>query len=117
VPGVGAASLTSATGGRGHQRVERPARRTGAGVGCRSRGSARRWWPAGAFGKGRDHQEGVGDHGEGGPAPRGLPTLAALVRSSGPHALTSQVTIYGWSTTPSNRREPHQASTLRRANL
>src|SRR5215218_8613527 len=40
VPDAGAARLTSAIGGRGHQRVERPARRTGAGVRCRSRGSA-----------------------------------------------------------------------------
>ena len=45
-----------------------------------------RWWPAGAFGQGRHHQEGVGEHGQGGPPVPG-PPAAHLVGVQADQAL------------------------------
>jgi hypothetical protein len=46
-----------------------------------------RWWVAGLFGHGRDYQEGVGQHGQGGPAIPGTPAAdLMLVQAAQPLA-------------------------------
>jgi hypothetical protein len=38
-----------------------------------------RWWMAGLFGQGRHHQEGMGKHGQGGPAVPGAPAADLML--------------------------------------
>jgi hypothetical protein len=87
---VGAATPTSAAGGRHRRWAGRAARRPGAGPRCRSTRSAR--MVAGMFGHGRDDQAGVGEHGQRdrawrpavveGQLPGGAVSLAARTRWS-----------------------------------
>src|SRR5215218_5644491 len=88
-----APSVAGISDGTGHQRREQVL-----DLVARQADQPGWWWVAGAFGNRHHDQEGVGDHGQGGPAVPGAPA-ADLVLVQATKALAGLEALFGVSTT------------------
>jgi hypothetical protein len=96
VPDVGVATATSAIGGRDHRWAWASTAANRCWISLQVSGispDGGGWWVVGVFGHGRHHQEGVGEHGKGGPAVPGAPA-ADLVLVQATQALAGLEALF-----------------------